>query len=394
QLTTTLHPKITATHHLHHLTQNHPLTHFILFSSIAGTIGNAGQANYAAANTYLDALAQHRRARGLPATSLAWGLWGESGMGAALEGAELARMRRIGVVAMAPDEALRLFDEALGSERPLLVPARIDTAALRSGSGPVPSVLRDLVRGAVGAVPSAGARKASGGGQAPGGRDTGNGGGAGATPAELLAGRLVGHDAEEQREVTLDLVRSAIAGVLGRGEPAAVPEDRGLLDLGFDSLTAVELRNRLSVETGLRLSTTLVFDYPTAGALAAHLRDELAPAVAALAVPGTGEPSDATVLAQLDLIEASLPALAGDAPARTAVADRLRAVLRQLGSGAEAGAGTTVADPGSPGSPGDPVDLDGVLGALGANGTVGADGLDAATDDEIFRLIDTELGTE
>ncbi|MFF7656914.1 SDR family NAD(P)-dependent oxidoreductase, partial [Streptomyces sp. NPDC007983] len=358
-LTDVLRPKIDAAWNLHHLTTHLPLTHFILFSSIAGALGSAGQANYAAANTYLDALAQHRRTLGLPATSLVWGLWGQSGMGAALEGAELARMRRIGVVAMEPEEGLSLFDHAVRNARPVLVPARFDTTALVSSPVPVPGVLRGLVRAADGGA----AGGASPGGAASGDRrahaDTG------AEDVERLLARLTGLPSEERREVLLDLVRETTAAVLGHAAPEAIAEDRGLLDLGLDSLTAVELRNRLNARTGLRLPTTLTFDYPTPGVLAGHLHDELTPRVAEAGGQDDG------IFAHLTRIEASLPTLERDAESRTAAVDRLRAVLHRLG-GAE-GTPHSAAQAASAAAP-------------------GGDALGAATDDEIFQLID-ELGT-
>ncbi|MFI0193073.1 SDR family NAD(P)-dependent oxidoreductase, partial [Streptomyces sp. NPDC017082] len=367
QLTTVLRPKINAAWNLHHLTKNNDLTLFALFSSIAGTVGSAGQANYAAANTFLDALAHHRHHLGLPATSLAWGLWDDAGMGAALEGAELARMRRIGVVAMDPAEGLGLFDDAVADARPALIPARLDIPALQSAHGPVPHVLRGLAGvGAAGGDTSGRAGLSARGthrsGPVP---DANTGGRDGERITELLAA----HPEGEWRELVLHVVRDAIAAVLGHAAPSAIDDDRGLLDLGFDSLTAVELRNRLGAETGLRLPTTVVFDYPTAGALADHLRDELAPLVRA---SGTTEASDATVLAQLDLIESSLPGIALDEQARAAVADRLRRVLGHLD---DSGAALGTADK--------------VMTA-----PLGAEELGDASDDEIFRLIDTELGTD
>ncbi|MEU5693430.1 SDR family NAD(P)-dependent oxidoreductase [Actinosynnema sp. NPDC020468] len=228
-------PKVDAAWHLHEATAGHDLTHFVLFSSAAGVTGSPGQANYAAANTYLDALAEHRRRQGLPATSLAWGLWAQDrGMAAAPDRNRLARN---GIVPLDPDEGLALFDAALGLAEPVLVPARLDLAALRSA--PVlPHLVRSLVR-----TPTR--RAATGSGR-------------------------VGPD-----EV-VDVVRAEIAAVLGH-EVGAVPADRALRELGFDSLTAVELRNRLAAATGLALRATLVFDHPTPAALAAHLRAGLAP---------------------------------------------------------------------------------------------------------------------
>ncbi|MEV7190114.1 type I polyketide synthase, partial [Kitasatospora sp. NPDC093102] len=250
QLDTVLHAKADAAHNLHHATRNHhTLTTFILYSSIAGTLGNPGQANYAAANTYLDALAHHRHTQGLPATSLAWGLWDVAdSMASDLDAVDLARLERLGIAPFSAQEGLALFDAALGTEHPVLVPARLDMAALRARAEHVPAVLRGFVR----------------------------------TPArptkrnEASLGRtLAGLPEDQQRARLVDLVRQAAAGVLGYGEPQAVDTAREFKALGFDSLMAVELRNRLNSATGLRLPATLIFDHPTPTALADHLRRQL-----------------------------------------------------------------------------------------------------------------------
>ncbi|GAA0952513.1 type I polyketide synthase [Actinocorallia libanotica] len=238
-----LRPKTDAAWNLHRHTEDQPLRAFVLFSSIAGVVGNAGQAAYAAANTALDALAQRRRAEGLPATSLAWGLW-EDGMAAALDPAARARIDRLGIRPLAAAEGLELFDRSLDADAALLVTARLAPAA----SPGLPEVLADL----------APARPAP--------------------PRETLGERVAGLD----REAALDLVRGAVAAriaeVLGLDGPARVPDDRGLFDLGLDSLTAVELRNRLSADLGERLPTTVLFDQPTVRALGAHLLDLCEPA--------------------------------------------------------------------------------------------------------------------
>jgi len=257
QLDRVLAPKADAAWHLHELTADRPLSAFVLFSSIAGVTGNAGQAGYAAANSYLDALAQHRRVLGLPATSLAWGLWEQaSAMTGRLDpaGAD-ARPRRTGLLPLPTAAALALLDAALVSGRPDLVPARLDPPALRerAGAGALPGVLRGLVR-----TPARRAAAAGG----PAGEDA-------------LSTRLAGRPEAEQRRVVLDLVRADVAAVLGHTAPGMIEVDRAFGDLGFDSLTAVELRNRLSRSTGLRLPASLVFDYPTPAALADHLREHV-----------------------------------------------------------------------------------------------------------------------
>ncbi|MGW1996291.1 type I polyketide synthase [Embleya sp. NPDC001921] len=249
-----LRAKVDGALNLHELTADLDLGAFVLFSSLAGLLGGAGQADRAAADAFLDALAQDRHARGLTATALAWGPWAEAG-GPAGEPAEAdpTRTARAGIVPMASDLALALFDTARGSGEALVVPARIDTGALRTG--PVAPILRGL-------APAPARRAAS--------ADTAA---AGPSPAQ----RLSGLSAADQEEFLLDLVRAHVAVVLGHGSAGAVDPDRAFRDLGFDSLTAVELRNRLTADTGLRLPATLVFDHPTPVDLARRLRADLAP---------------------------------------------------------------------------------------------------------------------
>uniref|UniRef100_UPI003570950B type I polyketide synthase n=1 Tax=Streptomyces mashuensis TaxID=33904 RepID=UPI003570950B len=254
RLDTALRPKADAAWHLHALTRELGLSAFVVFSAAAGTLGAAGQANYAAANAYLDALAQHRRAQGLPATSLAWGLWARSsGITGDLSDADLRRMARGGMGALSSDEALGLLDTALATGHATLLPARLDLAAVRSAAGtdPVPAMFRGLVRGSARRTASTGATGSS------------------------LVRRLAALPATGREEAVLDLVRAQVAAVLGHGGPEAVEPHRAFKEAGFDSLTAVELRNRLSTGTGLKLPTTLVFDHPNPTALARHLLTEL-----------------------------------------------------------------------------------------------------------------------
>ncbi|MFF8848291.1 SDR family NAD(P)-dependent oxidoreductase, partial [Streptomyces sp. NPDC015127] len=246
RLDAVLAPKADAAWHLHELTLDQPLSAFVLFSSSAGVLGAPGQGNYAAANVFLDALAAHRRAMGRPAVSLAWGLW-ESGMGERLGEAELRRLGRNGFPALSTEQGLDLFDAALAAEEPLRVLVRLDLPALRAlaASTPLSSVLHGLVP--------------------PGRRAVG-------TPtAESSRTRLEGLAAEERGPVLLELVRREVAQVLGHPSADSVAADQAFTDLGFDSLTAVELRNRLNVVSGLRLPATLVFDHPTAAAVAEYL---------------------------------------------------------------------------------------------------------------------------
>jgi acyl transferase domain-containing protein/NADP-dependent 3-hydroxy acid dehydrogenase YdfG len=248
-------PKIDAAVHLHELTKDMELSAFVLFSSGAGVFGNPGQGNYAAANAFLDALARRRRADGLPAVSMAWGLWAQgAGMAAELAEADRDRLGRGGAVALRPEEGLALFDAALRLDEPVVLPMRIDLAALarREATEQPAPVLRGLVRRprrAAGSEPDAGA-----------------------LTARLAAAATDG----ERDEILLDLVSGEAARVLGHASPGALGPDLVFTDIGFDSLTAVELRDRLAVRTGLRLPATFVFDYPTLRLLGERLRYELA----------------------------------------------------------------------------------------------------------------------
>ncbi|MFH8953505.1 type I polyketide synthase, partial [Streptomyces albidoflavus] len=258
-------PKADAALHLDRLTRELglDLTAFVLFSSAAGVFGNAGQAAYAGANSVLDALAERRRAQGLPATSLAWGLWDQAGgMTAHLDATDLRRVRRGGAQALATEEGLRLFSAAVRTAAPLLLPMRLDLAAARSAAardGVVPPLLRALVR-------------------APGRRAAAHGSAA-ASPA--LAG-LRGADRER---AVLAAVTEQVAAVLGHAGAHAVDPQKAFKELGFDSLTAVELRNRLAPAVGLRLPATLVFDHPSPQALARHISAELGEEGEAAALP-------------------------------------------------------------------------------------------------------------
>ncbi|MFD6453355.1 SDR family NAD(P)-dependent oxidoreductase, partial [Nocardia sp. NPDC060220] len=255
-IATVLRPKADAAWHLHEVTGGHPLAMFVMYSSIAGLLGNPGQANYAAANGFLDALAQHRRHRGLTATAMAWGLW-ERGTGITghLTERDLRRMRREGLVPLTDDDGMALFDNALSTGRALAVPARLDLTALGSlgDVDEMPAMLRSLLRGP---------RRAAGGGSDE--------------SAKLLSS-LTGQEPAEQERIILGVIRSHAAAVLGHASAEAVPADTAFTDLGFDSLGAVEFRNRLEAATGAKLRTTIVFDYPNATALASYLRTEIAP---------------------------------------------------------------------------------------------------------------------
>ncbi len=253
-------PKLAAAVHLHELTAGLDLAAFVLFSSVAALVGSPGQGNYAAANAGLDALAAYRRARGLPATSLGWGPW-TTGMAGELDEAELTRLRRMGLEPLSDEAGTGLFDRALGADRALLAPVRLDLGTLRTQAraGLLPAVLRGLAP-----VP----RTRSAGGS--------------------LAQRLAGVAGADREQVTLDLVRGQVAAVLGYAAPEAVEVGRGFKELGFDSLAAVELRNRLSQATALRLPTTLVFDHPSPAEVAAFLLAEVGDSGTAVPVPPAG----------------------------------------------------------------------------------------------------------
>ncbi len=239
QLERVLRPKVDAVVNLDELTEGMELSDFVLFSSFAGVIGSSGQSNYAAANAFLDALAQRRRMRGLAGTSLAWGMWAQgTGMTKVLAGGGVERLRRLGVTALSSDEGLGLFDAARGAGRSLLVPLRLDMTALRAQArmGVLPALLRRLVR-----VPPA--RPRDGG--------------------SSLSRRLASVPEAERASVVLGLVRKHVAAVAGHDTPEEIDPERTFKDLGFDSLAAVELRNLLEQVTELRLPATLVFDHPT-----------------------------------------------------------------------------------------------------------------------------------
>ncbi|MEW1754735.1 type I polyketide synthase, partial [Streptomyces angustmyceticus] len=243
---TVLRPKTEAAAHLHDLTRGHDLTAFVLFSSLAGTLGAAGQANYAAANAGLDALAQHRRAHGLPATSIAWGPWAHEGMAA--DPTLRAKLSRAGLPPMEPDTALVALHQALDHGETHLVIADIDWDLFPAGRNAL-----------FGKLPEAAAQNP--------GQDT---------PADDVRSLLATlRTPAEQEQHLLRLVRRTLAAVLGFPGPDAVDTTRTFQELGTDSLTAVELRNTLTAAVGLPLSPTLVFDHPTPPALARHLRAEL-----------------------------------------------------------------------------------------------------------------------
>ncbi|MGV9317205.1 SDR family NAD(P)-dependent oxidoreductase [Streptomyces sp. NPDC003691] len=325
QIDRVLAAKADAAVNLHELTGD--LAAFVLFSSAAGVLGGAGQANYAAANTYLDALAAARQEQGLPGTSLAWGFWEQrTGLTAHLDEGDVARMARGGAIALRTDEGLALFDAALRSSASLLVPTRFDLAAVRA-AGDVPHLLRGLVRATT-------ARRT-----------------AAALGADTLTKRLRVADESGRERILLDLVLDHAAAVLGRPGGRSIGVHQAFKELGFDSLTAVELRNRLGAATGLRLPSTLVFNHPNPMALAALLRTRLVPDGAGPAADGgrAGDPAGDSADAEFRAVLAAIPL------ARLRDAGIVDAVLRLRETAPDDGppAGTTgdpgIGDPGADG---------------------------------------------
>ena len=309
-----LRPKIDAAWNLHSLTLSLDLAAFVLYSSAGGTLGAAGQANYSAANVFLDALAHHRAALGKPAVSLAWGLWSEGGMSGELADTDLIRMARSGVFGLSFDDGLELFDATFGTSQPSLVPVRLDMSGLRSDAHSVPAMLRGLVRGGV-------RRRAE--------------------VVDDSWSRIVALPAAERERALLDLVCGTAAVVLGHERRDAIDPRKGFIELGFDSLTAIELRNHLDSLTGQRLPATLIFDHPSAAALASFLGAGLADA-----------PSP--VDTQLAGLEAALASADSD--------DRLKAVAR--------------------------------LKALVASLAPADEEIEDASADELFALLDEELESQ
>jgi NAD(P)-dependent dehydrogenase (short-subunit alcohol dehydrogenase family)/acyl carrier protein len=324
-LTSVFSPKVNAAWHLHELTQDADLQAFVLCSSVAGTLGSPAQGNYAAANAFLDSLAAHRRANRLPATSIAWGLWAPtSELTGSISDTYRARIQRSGIAALEPEQALQLFDLSRARSDTLLLPMRLNTAALsrQAKGGSLPPLLRGLIR-----APTARADSAS------------------------LTRRLAATPHAEHASIILELVRAEAASVLGHSSPRAIDPEATFKDLGVDSLTAVELRNRLNTATGLNLAGSLVFDYPTPAQAAAHILEKTA-AISPHAV----------LDADLTRLHATLSAQPPDEAQRARIAIRLQAMLGELGA-------TPISES----------DLD------------AAEGIGSASKQELFALIDEEL---
>ncbi|GAA2477712.1 hypothetical protein GCM10010276_12510 [Streptomyces longisporus] len=311
-------PKADGAWNLHELTRHLDLDHFALFSSAAAAFSSPGQGNYVAANAFLDALAADRRAAGLPATSLCWGLWAEaSALTGQLTDSERARINRGGISALSAEEGLVLLDASLARDEAVLVPARLDLAGLRAQSArsaEVPPLWRALVGAGTG-------RRAAASGSIPAG-------------PEALHRELAGLSEQEREARLVDLVRAHAAAVLGHASAGAVETTRAFTDLGFDSLTAVELRNRLSAATGTRLPATLVFDYPNPAELAVFLGQKLAPKFGDSARADAPDPAESTLRKAL----ATVPL------ARFREAGLMEALMQLAGVREEALASDTVED--------------------------------------------------
>ncbi|MFH8367653.1 beta-ketoacyl reductase, partial [Streptomyces sp. NPDC018031] len=344
---------------------------------------------------YLDALAAHRRALGLPAVSYAWGLWAErSDMTGNLAAADLARLARDGIRPLSSADGLALFDAARTSGEPLVVPVQLDPAALAQRPGAVPALLTGLVEQSAAAAPAVARRTAQ---TAAEPQDA----------ADALRRRLTGLTPAEQQRVVLRMVRDHAATVLGHGTANAVDPERGFLELGFDSLTAVELRNRLNAATGLRLPPTLIFDYPTPAVLAGHLREEIAPPAAAAgtdeptgadrAAPGEAGDRTGSLTGELDRLEAVLTASARpDDATREAVTSRLKALLAGWENLPAAAVGPDASGPAGPAAEAasEPATGAGPAPAAGpgADPADVAEQLESVTADELFKFIDAEFG--
>jgi acyl carrier protein len=311
QIERALRPKADAALLLHELTMDRKLSAFVLFSSAAGTFGSAGQANYAAANAFLDGLARHRAAHGLPATSLAWGLWAErGGMTAGLAETDRRRMARSGMRPLSADDGLALFDVALATGEPAQVTVGLGRGGLEALLGT--------------AAPGRTRRTVS----APG------------EDKDALLARLSAAGSAERGALLLDLVQRQVAGVLGHGSPEEIEPDRDFTELGFDSLTAVELRNRLSAATGLRLPATLIFDFAHPLALAQHLRER----IAVPTDPSGSAPTDSAESTPGDPRESRVRQVLAAVPLRRLEQSGLLEALLRLGEEAD----TTMSEPGLP----------------------------------------------
>ncbi|MDN3028521.1 type I polyketide synthase [Streptomyces sp. S.PB5] len=330
-------PKVDAVRHLDELTRDLELDAFVVYSSASSVFLGAGSSGYGAANAYLDGLMAHRRAAGLPGLSLSWGTWAyATNMTTHLDADDQASMSRRtsrdGVVALTPAEGMDLFDAAVGSQESLLVPVKLDLRGVRSAAaagGTVPVLLRGLV--------PAGRQQA----RAAAGKD------------DDLLGRLTGLTEDEQEALLLDLVRTQAAVVLGHSGPESIRPESAFKEVGFDSLTSVELRNRLREATGLKLPATLVFDQPTPLVLTRYLRAEL----------GISDDVLSRVNARIEDVESILGAVILDESMKSSITLRLQGLVARCNGVVEQTDVSTVAEK-----------------------------LESASADEVLDFIDEELG--
>jgi acyl carrier protein len=328
RLDAVMRPKTDAAWHLHELTREAGLRAFVLFSSSAATFGGSGQGNYAAGNGFLDGLASYRRAAGLPAISVAWGLWaGASAISGHLTEADRARIARGGMGALTAAEGLALFDHAVAADHPLAVALHVED---RADQAQLPALLRELLHPR--------ARRAAHAGRSD-------------SAVATLRERLASVPEAEQTAIVLELIVPHVAAVLGYASAGAIAADREFHELGFDSLTAIELRNRLNEATGQRLSATLVFDYPTPAALAGQLR---------LQITRDGVSPGTLALEEISRLEQLIQNVPSGDGARANLTLRMKALVSVL----EGAQDTRAAD----------------------------DDLEAATAENIFELLDQELG--
>jgi polyketide synthase 7 len=342
RLDAVLAPKVRGAWHLHELTEHLELSAFVLFSSISSVLGTPGQANYAAANAFLNGLAEARHSRGLSAGALCWGFWAErSDMSAGLGEADVERMRRQGVRPLSSQEGLALFDAAVSADAPVLVPALLDPAATGTSQAgqTVSPLLRTLAR-----------------------TSAGPGGPAGQEPADVpLEQRLSSLSADEAEALLLDVVRAQTALVLGHADTGRVGPAVTFKTLGIDSLTALELRNKLAAVTGRKLPATLVFDHPTPAAVARFLGTRITPG------PGPEQRSPADHLVkEIEGLGARLE------DAFRTLAERDRATISTLLGELQGRVRATAGDDGSP--------------------VAIVDQIGAASAGELLALLDKELG--
>jgi polyketide synthase 7 len=337
-----LRAKVDGAWNLHELTQDRDLSAFVMFSSMAGIVGTPGQGNYAAANSFLDGLAAYRRAHGLAGLSVAWGLWEQaSAMTQHLADRDKARMSRVGLASISTEQALGLLDTAMLTDRPVLVAARLDPAALADHGAALPPLLSQLVARPTRRVIDE--------------TDTT------AASTTSLVVRLQSLSAEDRRGELVHLVCSNAATVLGRQNGADINAASVFQDLGFDSLTAVELRNRLKAATGLALSPTLIFDYPTPTVLAEHLDTRLA-----VTTTGAAQPNPINRFNDITReLETLLNQPDWKPEDKTQLTNRIQALLTTLSTHLE------------PNGPEDPDDED----------------IQTATESQLFAILDEELGS-